>query len=128
MDSMNRNVPLIAGIVLLASAGLVPITTTCITLILPETFASTTRLVPAVTEPAAIATQLEIIRSNAILLPVITNLNLARTFGEKFKEEEISVNDVYYILSRSTDIKLAKGTHLIEITAFSDDNAEAAAI
>src|SRR5262249_32266200 len=50
------------------------------------------------------------------------------TFGEKFKEEEISVNDVYYILSRSTDIKLAKGTHLIEITAFSDDNAEAAAI
>jgi len=126
---MRKSFSIIAGVVLLIGAVLVPITATFITFVLPGVFASTARILPAVTEPTAIATEVEIIRSKAVLLQVVTNLNLARRYAEKFKEEvELPVDLIYAILSRQSVIKQTQGTHVIEITAFSEERIEAAAI
>lgn len=125
---MPKPILLIAGVLCLAGAVIVPIGATIITFILPSAFASTTRILPTVTEPNAIATEVEIIRSKVVLLPVVTNLHLTRTWGEKYREGELPVDLTYMLLSRSCTIKQAKGTHLIEISVLSDDNLEAAAI
>ncbi len=126
---MRKSFSIIAGVALLIGAVLVPITAAFITFILPEAFASTARILPAVTEPAAIATEVEIIRSKAVLLQVVTNLNLTRRYAEKFKEEaELPVDLIYAILSQQCVMKQTHGTHVIEITVFSEERNEAAAI
>jgi uncharacterized protein involved in exopolysaccharide biosynthesis len=105
------------------------VATTLITFILPPTFASTARILPTVTDPAAIGTEMEIIRSKAVLLTVATNLQLARKYAEKYKEgAALSMDLTYLLLSRQTTIRRTKNANLIEINVLSDDPAEAADI
>jgi capsular polysaccharide biosynthesis protein len=119
----------IAGIVLFIGAAIMPILAICVTFMMPEWYAATARVLPAVTEPTAIATEVAIIRSQAVLLPVGTNLNLGRKYAEKYNlGEELRVDLLYYVLSQRCVIKQTRGTRLIEITVSSEDSREAAAI
>jgi len=119
----------ITGIMLVLAGAMVAIAATLVTLILPPSFTSTARLVPVAIEPAAIATEVEKIRSKAVMLPVMTNLKLGRIWAERYHEEAALSTDVTYaLLLRSTDIKQKKNTRVIEVTVRSEDGAEAAAI
>src|SRR5262245_32512666 len=109
---MNKAILLMAGVFLVIVAVLVPIVTTLTTFIRPPTFISRARIIPAVTDPVAIATEMEIIRSTAVLLPVATNMHLARKYAEKYKEGgELRMDITYKLLSRQTLIRTSKGTH-----------------
>lgn len=126
---MRKSLPLIAGILFFIGGLVVAVVTTIITLILPESYASTARIRLGVGEQAAMATEIELIRSRTVMLPVVTNLHLAREWAEKYKEEgELPANLTYTLLSRSSVIKQIKGPHLIEVSVLSDDKMEAAAI
>jgi len=100
-----------------------------VTFILPNTYASTARILPAVTEPGVVATQVEILRSKHLLLQVVTNLNLPRKYADTFKfEEELSLDLAYSLLLTRTVVKQAKDTCVIETTVFSQNPVEAAGI
>src|SRR6185503_17137447 len=96
--------------VILAVFLLVALTTTLVTYILPETFASSVRIsvekdatdiarfggeqTSTTFDPYWVQTQFEKIRSKLILHQVITNLNLRKKYAEKFKEEGELPTDV----------------------------------
>lgn len=131
--------------VILAVFLLVAITTTLVTFILPESFASTVRMkvekdapdvgdlsgdrLPPGFDPYWMQDQFETIQSKSILYQVITNLNLNKVWAQKFKEEgELRTEVSYMILKGKIDVHQARNTSLIEIKAFSDDKNEAASI
>jgi capsular exopolysaccharide synthesis family protein len=130
--------------VILAVFLLVAITTTVVTFILPPTWASTARISvqkdttdiasmgggPAGTgfDPYWIQTEFEKIQSKLILYQVITNLDLSRKWGEKFKEGSLPTEWTYNLLKRQTDVSQSRNTSLIEIKVESDDKDEAALI
>src|SRR2546423_14613270 len=88
--------------VILAVFLLVAITTTLVTFILPESFASTVRMrvdkdapdvgnlsgdrLPLGFDPYWVQDQFETIQSKVVLYTVITNLNLNKLWAEKYKE------------------------------------------
>src|SRR6266704_2683371 len=98
--------------VILAVFLLVAITTTLVTFILPESFASTTRMkvekdAPDVGglggdrsyigfDPYWVQDQFETIQSKSILYQVITNLQLNTLWAQKMKEEEDMRTEVTY--------------------------------
>ena len=125
---MRKAISLVAGILLLVGAIVVPIAATLVTMILPPTFSSTARIRPAVSAPAAIATEVEIILSKGVVLPVITNLNLAQKWGEKYHERGLNTDVAYLLLRRSIHVKQTGNTLLIEINVLSDSPDEAADI
>src|SRR5438477_3247654 len=131
--------------VILAVFLLVAITTTLVTFILPESYASTVRIkvekdsqdvsgiggerLPAGFDPYWVQDQFETIQSKSILYQVITNLNLNKVWAQKFKEEgELRTEVTYTILKGKIDVRQARNTSVLEIKAFSDDKNEAAAI
>lgn len=131
--------------VILAVFLLVTITTTVVTFILPKSYASTVRMkvekdAPDVGgigerqyvgghDPYWLQTEFETIQSKSILHQVITNLNLNKKWAEKFREEgELRTDITYQLLRGSVDVRQARNTSLIEISAFSEDNKEAAVI
>ena len=130
--------------VILAVFLLVAVTTTLVTFILPPKYASTVRIsvqkdAPDILgiggvqsynhfDPYWVQTEFEKIQSKAILIPVITNLDLHIKWGEKYKESSLPIDVAYKILKSETDVNQSRNTTLIEIKAFSDDPAEAAAI
>lgn len=126
---MRKPFPLITGIVLLIGAAITPIVATFITFVMPESFNSTARIVPAVSDPRAIATEVEKIHSQAVLLPVVTNLNLAQKYAERFNLQwELPVDSVCQILAQQCEIKQASSAQIIEVTVWSDNSIEAATI
>ena len=131
--------------VILAVFLLVAITTTLVTFILPESYASTVRMKvekdsPDVGgiggdrpylgfDPYWIQDQFETIQSKSILYTVITNLNLNKRWAEKFKQETDFRTEVTYgLLKNQIDVHQSRNTSLIEIKALSDDKNEAAVI
>ncbi len=131
--------------VILAVFLLVTITTTVVTFILPKSYSSTVRMrvekdapdVAALTErqyssgydPYWMQTEFEAIQSKSILHQVITNLGLNKKWAEKFKEEgELRTDLTYQILKSQVDVRQSRNTSLIEISAYSSDNTEAATI
>ena len=129
--------------VILAVFLLVAITTALVTFILPPVYASTVRISvqkdatdiasfaangPAFTgfDPYWVQTEFEKIQSKLILYPVITNLDLNRKWGEKYKEGELHTDLTYKLLKRAIDVSQARNTTLIEIKSFSDAPDEAA--
>src|SRR2546430_6599678 len=82
---MRKVAYLALGILLIAIGAGVPFTTALIVFILPESFASSVRLIPASTDPVQIARDIEKIQSKAILGQVVTNLSLNKKWGEKMK-------------------------------------------
>ena len=130
--------------VILAVFLLVAITTTLVTFILPPTFASTVRIsvqkdatdiasLNGVTafngfDPYWVQTEFEKIQSKLILYQVITNLDLKRKWGEKFKEGELPTDTTFKLLKRVVQVDQSRNTSLIEIKALSEDASEAAVI
>jgi capsular exopolysaccharide synthesis family protein len=130
--------------VILAVFLLVAITTSVITFILPPTWASTARIqvqkdatdiqsvsgAPIYTpfDPYWVQTEFEKIQSKLILYQVITNLDLNRKWGEKYKEGYLPTDVTYLYLKRLVDVTQSRNTSLIEITVDSDDRDEAALI
>jgi len=127
--------------VILAVFLLVAITTTVVTFILPPTWASTARISvvkdttdiasmgggPALNsfDPYWIQTEFEKIQSKLILYQVITNLDLNRKWGEKFKEGVLPTEVSYNVLKKQMDVNQARSTSIIEIKVESDDKDEA---
>ncbi|MGH8248039.1 MAG: hypothetical protein ACREUU_16575, partial [Gammaproteobacteria bacterium] len=96
--------------------------------ILPPRFASTARIAPGVTDPTALATEVEKIQSQPILHQVVTNLDLTKLWGEKLKEAELHPGVVSLMLKRDLAVSRSRNTHLIEIRVESDTPEEASVI
>ena len=130
--------------VIIAVFLLVALTTTLVTFILPESYASTVRIAVEkdapdiasfgsaeravqVWDPYWIQTQFEKIQSKLILYQVITNLNLNRKWAERFKEEgELRTEVTYQLLKNQISVSQTRNTSLIEIKVYSEDRNEAA--
>ena len=113
------------------------IISTAVTFILPETYASTTRIkvepdvVPDTNgvsyDPYFIQTTFEIIQSQLVLDRVIDKLNLNVSWGRKyFNGETLKSSETLQILKNRLSLAPVRGTKLIAITAYSDDRVEAA--
>src|SRR3954463_229545 len=133
--------------VILAVFLLVAITTTLVTFILPESFASTVRMKVekdasdiggglkdnfgggAGFDPYWVQDQFETIQSKLILYQVITNMHLNKKWAEKYKEgDDFKTEQTYGILKSKVDVRQSRGTSLIEIRVLSEDKTEAAEI
>jgi capsular exopolysaccharide synthesis family protein len=130
--------------VILAVFLLVAITTTLVTFILPPTFASSVRISVQkdatdiqglgnnvaynMYDPYWVQTEFEKIQSKLILYEVITNLDLNRKWGEKFKEGELRTDITYKLLKSQIEVSQARNTSLIEISVRSDVPEDAAVI
>jgi len=130
--------------VILAVFLLVAITTTVVTFVLPPTYASTARIIvqkdgtdiqsmsgaPVAQgfDPFWIQTEFEKIQSKIILYTVITNLDLNRKWGEKYKEGYLPTEVAFNILKSRLDVNQARSTSVIEIKVESDDKEEASLI
>src|SRR2546426_2277200 len=126
--------------VILAVFLLVAITTTLVTFILPESFASMVRMkvekdapdvglnsdpMPQFFDPYWVQDQFETIQSKVILYQVITNLNLNKIWAQKFKAEgDLRTEVSYSILRGKMDVRQSRNTSLIEVKVFSDDKNE----
>jgi capsular polysaccharide biosynthesis protein len=125
----------------------VVITSTVITFLLPESYASTTRVVlrqepsegeaarkpeaPASVlgsyDPYFIQTQFEVLQSQAILGKVIEDLDLNRVWGKKYAGgASLKTSETLGLLKTRLELRPVRNTSLIEIRAFSDEPAEAA--
>src|SRR5713226_3222723 len=128
--------------VIIAVFLLVVTTTTLVTFILPESFASTVRIdvekdatdVAGIGnqsfyqqyDPYWIETQFQTIQSKSILHQVIENLKLNKLWAEKLKEEgELPTDVTYGLLKRVVDVRQSRNTSLIEIKVYSEDKNEA---
>jgi capsular exopolysaccharide synthesis family protein len=131
--------------VILAVFLLVAITTTLVTFILPPTYSSAVRIsvqkdatdIAGIDrntamfsgyDPYWVQTEFEKIQSKLILHQVITNLDLNRKWGEKFKEGELRTDITYKLLKRAVEVVQSRNTSLIEIKVLSDDATEASVI
>lgn len=129
---MKRNL-LIAGIALLVLSAVLP-TGGLVQFIIPPTFESMARISVSAEKNEMpgngqwVQTEVERLQSKMVLYQVITNLDLNRTWGEKFKEGELPTDLSYMLLKSQLHVQPSRGTTLLEIRARSDDPAEAAAI
>ena len=107
---------------------LVVATSTLITLILPESYSSTARIMPGWTvNDRAGQLEFESIQSEAVLGKVIDALDLNRAWGNKYAGGTLlKTSESLALLKSRLDLRPVRGTTLIEIRAFSDDASEAA--
>lgn len=92
-----------------------------ITFILPETFLSTARV------RASTPDQIEAFKSPATFAAVAEQLDLNRTFGQRYGDSQpITTERTVQILSRMVQVRPLRGSGLAEIRVFSLDPAEAA--
>lgn len=106
------------------------ITSTAITFILPESFASTCRIkVESDYEPYFLPTAFEIIQSQLVLNPVVEKLNLNDEWGKKYSAgKTLETAQTFEMLKQRLELRVVRGTKLISITVYSDDRNEAARI
>jgi uncharacterized protein involved in exopolysaccharide biosynthesis len=120
---------------------LVVITTTLVTFILPESYASTARIkiervapvepqnFQASYDPYLIQTEFEVIQSELILNPVVEGLDLNSVWGRKYQNgERLKAAETIALLKSRLALRPVRGTSLVEIRAFSEDRDEAAKI
>lgn len=117
---------------------IVVIVSTAVTFILPESFASSTTIKieqddsvanKSAYDPYFIQTQFEIMTSQPVLNPVIETLNLNEVWGKKYlRGEKLKSGESYEILKGRLSISPVRSTTLARITAYSEDNVEAAKI
>ena len=121
---------------------------TAVTFILPESYASMTRIkveqdvsningldnsMPTANQsgfdPYFIQTTFEIMQSQVVLSNVIASLNLNEKWGKKFNNgETLKTSETMLILKGSMVLNPVRNTKLITITVYSDDPKEAAQI
>jgi polysaccharide biosynthesis transport protein len=132
--------------VIMAVFFLVVLTATVVTYILPETYRSTAQIqveqnhsdIPSMNEQTSqrpidilfIQTELGVLRSQAILHRVISNLDLTTKWGKRyFGGQKPKVTEIYPLLYRQVDPQPSvRNTSLIDINVVSDDRQEAADI
>jgi uncharacterized protein involved in exopolysaccharide biosynthesis len=123
---------------------LVVMTSVVITFIMPESYASTTRLImesdtpgtppsqgmgQSAYDPYFIQTTFEIIQSQIVLDPVIDQLKLNDTWGKKYSNgETLKPSETLKLLKRRISLAPVRNTKLIAITVYSDNRDEAAQI
>ena len=117
------------GVLLVAFGLATPVLTTIATFILPETFASSTKIIHRTGNPATLAAAVEKITSPAVLDPVIDDLNLRAEWGRKYKQApELPMGMCHAILKVNIKVSQPARTSLIDIRVFSDNKDEAALI
>ncbi|HZL80032.1 MAG TPA: polysaccharide biosynthesis tyrosine autokinase [Candidatus Limnocylindrales bacterium] len=118
---------------------------TAVTLILPESYASTARIKvegeggivpgmgnsPAATsfgyDPYFIQTTFEIMQSQLVLSNVIATMNLNVEWGKKYNNgDTLKTTETMEILKQRMGLTPVRNTKLISITVYSDDKKEAA--
>ena len=124
---------------------IVVITSTLITFILPESYASSTRIkierktdagvegkqtTLSSYDPHVIHTQLEMVRSELILKPVIEEMDLNVKWGRKYLggNDQLKTSETLALLRQRLDVRSVGDTSLIQIRVFSDNPKEAADI
>jgi uncharacterized protein involved in exopolysaccharide biosynthesis len=119
---------------------LVFITSTVVTFISPETYASRTQIMLASNETASLGEQLvgssnsvqraiEDIQSQSILESVIGQLDLNEIWGEKYNAGvKLKSTDTMQLLKQRLEIRPVRNTRIIAITTYSEDRDEAADI
>ncbi len=129
--------------VILAVFLLVVITATVVTLMYPESFASTARIdveqehpdisglgtgpIGNAYDPYFLLTEFETIQSDAVLSKVIEAMDLKDKWGKKFNGgQPMSQSDVETMIKGRLELKPVRNTKYIAITAYSDSPDEAA--
>ena len=139
---MNKIVSLVLGIVLIAVSPLIILTNTAYTLMLPNIYESSCRVLVNSTEvqggcdapcphcslgtSSFLETQIEIIQSKPILYEVIKRLNLQSEWG--LDGEMLPRTVAYQILQNSSDVFQHRDTSMIVVSVKRDNPAEAASI
>jgi uncharacterized protein involved in exopolysaccharide biosynthesis len=120
---------LIGGGILLIVAGIVIIPVVAlVTIIQPEIYAATARIIPAVSEPAALSNEIGKLKSAMILDQVVTNLDLAGKWGQKYGGQGALPLEAACTLLRSRlAITLVPKTDIIAVSV-QDEDASAAAL
>ena len=83
---MKKALLIVSGTLLIIFGLFVPLMTTVVTFLLPETFASTARIAPSSGTPAALATEVQKIQSHAVLDQVIADLKLGEEWAKKYRQ------------------------------------------
>ena len=126
---MRRILLIVFGSLFILAGVTLPIKILLITLLFPNSFSSTARVYVGVSGQGALVTEIEKIRSRAILLPVVTNLSLTSKWAEKYHEEKpLHVEHALALLRRQLRVEPARGTLLLKITIKSEDPVEAPSI
>jgi uncharacterized protein involved in exopolysaccharide biosynthesis len=124
---------------------LVVITTTLVTMVLPESFGSTARIrierdstdihglaeggAPAGYDPHFLQSEFEMIQSERVLQKVIELLDLNREWGRRFaNNERLKTFETLGLLKGRIDLRPIRNTSLIEIRVYSERADEAAKI
>lgn len=133
-------IPKIVFVLVFAAVFLMTlILATAVTFILPESYASTARILvePTATsgssapayDPYFMQTTLEIIKTPVVLNPVIDKLNLNQAWGKKyFNGEMLKSSESLEILKQRLTVAPVGNSKLIAVTVYSDDKLEAAKI
>lgn len=128
---MKRTICLILGVASLA-LGVYLFWGTMVLLVVPRTFKSTAKLLVRYTLPTpsgwSVESDIQRLQSRPMLYQVITNLDLAGRWGERYKEGALRMDTTYALLLAHLDIQRLTNSNIIEIRACSDDPNEAAAI
>ena len=124
---------------------LVVVTTTAVTFLLKETYASTVRIAVAKDisdiaplsgmqsfvpfDPYFIETEFQKIQSKRVLHAVIKELDLERKFSEEMKLNRVlRLSETFMILLKRIDVRQSRNTSLIEIKVYDPDQEQAAII
>jgi capsular polysaccharide biosynthesis protein len=108
-------------------------TTVAVTFILPETYASISRIKAEsdnpLDDPQFLQTTFEIIQSQTVLDPVIDKLHLNAMWGKKYKGgEPLEATNTLKLLKARISLTPERNTKIIDITVYSEDKNEAAQI
>lgn len=124
-----RKAALMLGICFIVLGLFIPVTTTLVTFMLPETFASSTKVLYATNNPAPFETAVGKIISRSALEQVAVNLHLTTEWAKKYKQPtELSLTQCYEILSKTIAIGAPRGSAFLDIEVHSYNREEAAAI
>jgi capsular polysaccharide biosynthesis protein len=140
-----RSSPLVVFIAVFVPVFLLVVaTSTFVTFILPESYASTARVLVrqqagevtrtpgdqasvSTWDPYFLRTQFELIQSETVLGKVINGLDLNQAWGRKYANgSPLKHSETLALLKSRIDLRPVRGTDLIEIRVFSDQPAEAA--
>ena len=134
-SSAPRNASIIVFVLVF---GLVLLTATVVTFLLPEAYAGKARVKIARSaggnstpsagyDPYLLQTEFEVIQSEVILDKVIDALDLNEVWRKKYNSEvKFKTSETRQALKRSLALRPIRNTSLIDITVYSDDKLEAA--
>ena len=119
----------VLGILFIALAVFTPVVTTLVTFMLPETFASSTKILHPAANPTLLAVAAQKAVSSTNLDQVIRELNLTAAWGRKYKQPgDLSLEKCRELLTGMVRIEVPSRSAIISIKVFSDDKVEAATI